>query len=864
MLARLLLRLVPDRWGESIDGDLQEARAKRRAGGRRVGPLWESWFCGSIVLRLLVEARRAQACARRGRGGRRLMNSFLFELKGAVRVLSRSRSTTAIAIGVLAVTIGFSTAVFSVADGVLFKPLPYPSPDRLVTLRFTMPRFTSGISLTGAELDSARAATSVFEQVEAFNISGVASRIDGPEPERLRSGRVTPGFLPMLGARVRGEHFTREHSAGDGAPVTILTHRYWKTRMGGDPSVIGTLLRLDGEPAVRIIGVLDEDFVFPSASRSLLPQIIRPFPDAWLYDDGRGADAIGRLRPGVGLAAVPAAVPVDPSVRSREGLQITATALHERMAYSARRGLVMLFAAVLGLLLIGMLDVAGLLLVRATSREREIVTRRALGASGGRIARQLLLEALLIAAAGGALGVAAAGIAFESLLHLVPEQFRLLRPTGLDVRAMLFAGFAVLLTAVVFGLAPLVHLGRLSSASLRTGAGLTAGRHVRRLSNAIVTGQVAAAVALTLIGVLLISSFIRVRNAPVGFDTARLAYISVTPPPSLVPTRGELFRTALARLRTIEGVQEVALLDVPALRSTVRGTTLGPEGGQVPESSRLFSDTQLVVSPEYFRTAGLHLVDGRFFTDADERNASGVAMVNETLARTWFPGDRAVGRRLVNKIENRVIVGVVEDARHFSLKEPPLAEIFTPTNPAKPIYGGTFVIRSNQPREVLTPAVAALRALAPTLPITAVETGDDAVSKAAEAERFYATLLSVCAGAGLVLALVGLYGALSWSVSSRRRELGLRAALGAERRTLASSVAWQAVPVLLVGGALGAVLGWWGARLAAALLYEVSAAEPSLWLIATAIVGVSSAIAIAIPARRAFRTNPGEALRQDA
>ena len=862
MLARLLLRLVPDQWGESIEGDLDEARTKRRASGRRTGPLWESWFCGSIVLRLVVEGMRARSGVRRGHGGRMLMNSFFFELKGAVRVLSRSRSTTILAIGVLAVTIGFSTAVFSVADGVLFKPLPYPAPDRLVTLRFKMPRLASGISLTGGELESARAATSVFEQVEAFNISGVASRIDGPEPERIRSGRVTPGFLPMLGARIRGEHFTREHGAGAGAPVTILTHQYWKTRMGGDPSVIGTLLRLDGEPPVRIIGVLDEHFVFPSASRSLLPQIIRPFPDAWLQDNGRGADAIGRLRPGVGLAAVPAAVPVDASVRSREGLQITAAPLHERMAYSARRGLIMLLAAVLGLLLIGMLDVAGLLLVRATSREREIVTRRALGASSGRIAWQLLLEALLVAAAGGALGVAAAGIAFDSLLHLVPEQFRLLRPTGLDVRAMLFAGFAVLLTAVVFGLAPLVHLGRLSSAS-RAGAGLTGGRQVRRVSNAIVTGQVAAAVALTLIGVLLISSFIRVRNAPVGFDTAQLAYISVTPPPSMLPTRGDFYRAALARLRTIGGVQGVALLDVPALRSTVRGTTLGPEVGQVPESSRLVSDTELVVSPDYFRTAGLHLVDGRFFTDDDERNTSGVAIVNETLARTWFQGDRAVGKRLVNKIDNRLIVGVVEDARHFSLKEPPLAEIFTPMNPAKPIYAGTFVIRSTGPREVLAPAVAALRALAPTLPITSVETGDDAVSKAAEAERFYATLLALCAAAGLVLAVVGLYGVLSWSVGSRRRELGLRAALGAERRTLASSVARQAVPVLLVGGAFGAVLGWWSARLAAALLYEVSATDPSLWLTAMAIVGVSSAMAIAIPARRAFLTNPAEALRQE-
>ena len=790
------------------------------------------------------------------------LDSLRFELNGAVRTLSRSRSTTAIAVIVLAVTIGLATAVFSVADGVLFKPLPYPSPDRLVVLRFVMPTMRGiGISLTGGELESARAATSVFEQVEAFNLSGSVSRIDGPEPERLRVARVTPGLLPMLGARLTGEGFRPEHTAGNGAAVVVLAHEYWATRMGADPAVVGTLLRIDGEAPLRILGILNEGFVFPTHSPTLVPQILRPLPASYLGGRGRSADAIGRLQPDIPPSAVTAAVPVDESIRGRAGLRINAIPLDERLAYGARWGLTMLLAAVLGLLVIGLLDLAGLLLVRATAREREIVTRRALGATGARITRQLMLEALLLAGAGGTLGVLVAQLAFEPLMHLVPEPLRMIQPAGIDQRALLFAALVVMITAVGFGLAPLAHLRGLSGTSLRV-TGQTAPRSIRRLSSAIVTGQVATAVALLLLGILLIASFQRVRNTPTGFDATQLAFISVTPPPSMLPGRREFYRAALERLSTIEGVESTALLDVPALRSTVRGTTLTPEHGRVPESTRPVSDTQLVVSPGYFRTAGLHVVAGRVFTD-DDGPGAGVAVVNETVARLWFPGEPAVGRRLVSGDASRVIIGVVEDARHFALKEEPLAEVFLPMDPERPMYAGTFVIRSGNPRRVLTPAVAALRALAPTLPITSVETGTDAVARAAGAERFYATLLAIIAGTGLVLAVVGLYGVLAWSVGSRRREFGLRAALGADRRRLASHVAREAVPVLLVGGMLGAVLGWWGARLSAFLLYEVSPTDPVLWAAALTIALACSTVAIAIPARRAFRTNPADALREE-
>jgi ABC-type antimicrobial peptide transport system permease subunit len=298
------------------------------------------------------------------------------------------------------------------------------------------------------------------------------------------------------------------------------------------------------------------------------------------------------------------------------------------------------------------------------------------------------------------------------------------------------------------------------------------------------------------------------------------------------------------------------------MRGTIRGNTLGPDSGPIPASDRPMSDTQLVITPEYFRTAGLDIIDGRAFTDADAPNASTLAIVNQTLARSWFPNGRAVGRRLVSPMESRTIIGVVEDARHFRLKEEPLAEIFLPMNPAQPMLSATFVVRAADPDAVIAGVVAAVRSLAPTLPIADVETGAAAVSRAAGAERFYAVLISVITATGLVLAAVGLFGVLSWSVASRRRELALRAALGADPARLAGAIAREAVPLILVGALAGVITGSWGARFARSLLYEVGPSDPEIWVGVAAVIVLAVTLAIAGPSRRALKTSPADALRE--
>jgi predicted permease len=792
-----------------------------------------------------------------------IMNAITVEARQAFRALRRSKTTTAVAVLALGLAMGMSTAVFSVADRVLFRPLPYPAPDRLVELSFTTPIFS--VSVSGAELAAARAATNVFEQVEAYRLGESATRTDGPEPERLRVGRVTPGFLRMLGARVVGEGFGAADAAGDGAAVAILSHEYWRTRMGADPRAIGSLMRVDGEPPLRIVGVLDRAFSFPTTRRAALPEMLRPIPDNILAGRSRYATPIGRLRGGVAPAAVPAAVPVDPAIseRARADAAITAEPLSEVLVYKAKRGLSILFASVVALLAVGIVDVAGLLVVQAGGREREIVTRRALGASTGRIARQLLLEGFFVAAASGTVGLFVAILGFEGLMRAVPPDLQVLHATGIDGRALAFSAGVALVTALVCGLAPLLHLGRVSSTAFRTGTAQTPGRTVRRLSSALVSAQIAGAVALAVMGALLVASFLGVINTPLGFDADRLTYVSVSPSRDGTTRLTEFYDEALRRIRSIPGVESAALMDLSPLRSEIRGTVYAPEGRQIPEGPRRLTDTQLVVTPDYFRTAGLEILEGRAFAPEDGPNAGTLAIVNETLTKWWFAGESPVGQRLTSPVGTRTIIGVVEDARHFALKEEPAAEIFLPMDPGRPMRGGTFVVRAADPAAAIAPVAAALRSLAPTLTITAVETGAGAIGRAAQAERFYATLLAILTGAGLTLAGIGLYGVLSWSVGSRRRELGLRAALGADRRRLGWAIARQAMPLVGAGALAGALLGSWGARLASALLHEVRPADPAIWVTVGAALAVVCGVAIAGPSLRALRTSPAEALRID-
>jgi putative ABC transport system permease protein len=836
----------------------EEARLGRVA--RAARELFDLLLAVPVVRRELALGRQPLADPHRASP----LIGLVFETRQALRTVGRARRTSAVAVLALGVSIGMSTAVFSIADRVLFRPLPYPAPERLVELSFSLASGTR-TTLSGAEFGAARAATGVLVQVEGYRLGIFALRMDGAEPERLRVAAVTPGFLPLLGASIRGQGFSAEHAAGDGAPVAVVMHDYWRSHMGADPRVIGTVMQLDGQPPVRILGIVDRPFVFPTRRQSALPDILQPLPDNRLRGAGRYAYGIGRLKAGVPASAVSEAVPIDPAMPQRPDLLVVADPLSEVLAYHARSGLLMLFAGVVALLAVGVLDVSGLLVVQAAAREREIVTRRALGASTGRIARQLFLEGLLVAALSGTVGLLVAKAGFATLLRIVPPQFQVLAAAGIgiDGRALLFATAVVLVGAVAFGLAPLLHLGRVSASALRAGSGQTPGRLLRRLQEALVCGQVAGAVGLTIVGVLLVASFLRVIAAPIGFDADRLAYVSVALPRGMNATRAGFYDEALRRIDAIPGVESAALIDIPAMSGAIRGTTLEPDGRQLPESDRLFSDTQLQVTPGYFRTAGLRIIEGRGFTESDIADASRVAIVNQRLARRWFAGDSAVGQRLVNPGGSAyTIVGVVQDARHFKLKEEPLEEVFLLMDPARRSEP-SFVVRAQDPDGVTAGIVAALRSVAPAIAVTEVQTGADLVSRAALTERFYAILLSLITATGLALAAVGLYAMLSWSVGSRRRELGLRAALGADRPRLALTIVRQAVPVLIVGVAAGALLGSWSTRLVRTLLYEVQPADPKLWTAALGAVALVALIAMAGPSRRALSTAPADALREE-
>ena len=439
------------------------------------------------------------------------------DLVHAARLLWRARTTSGIAILTLAAGIGFAVAVFSVADRVLFRPLPYLVPDQLVELRLAGLQM-GNLPLSGRELASARSAP-IFSAAEGYDTGGVVTRVDGPEPERIRLAHVTPGLLPLLGARIaHGRPLQPSDGAAGAEPVALLEHGFWQTRYGADPAVVGRVIRFDEGVALRVVGVLERDFVFPTTTPSSSPQVIETISEAQLAEDGRWLTVIARLHPGLQPSAADGALPVD-SPPAGSQVHIASRPLHEALGYGARRGLIALLVGALALLLIGGLDVAGLLVAQATTRDREMAVRRALGAGTWPLVRQVLVEGGILAALSCAFGLLLAQWLFDSLMALVPPDLQLMQPAGVDLRGALVALAASAALTMLFGAAPLLHVRRTgTTAVLRSGATQTPSRVVRRFGSALVGAQIAIALVLVIAGGLLLTSFWNVRSIDVGVE----------------------------------------------------------------------------------------------------------------------------------------------------------------------------------------------------------------------------------------------------------------------------------------------------------------------------------------------------------
>ncbi len=812
------------------------------------------------------------------------VSDWLTQLNGdvrfALRQLRRNPGFTAVAMTTLALGIGATTAIFSVVDGILFKPLAFRQPDRLVNAWSDVTR-RGGPDDEWLSWPNFADLRDQVTQLDALAAWGGASPIltGRGEARQLLAAQISEGmFSRVLPVEpVLGRLFSRDdHQSG--SSTVLLSYEMWRDEFASDPDVVGATLQLDDQPNT-VIGVLPEGFqppFVPDAELWLPTQI-----DSAAVQGRRGNfswRAVGRLAPDASLES--ANTEVASLARrleaqypeSNTGMGFRLVGLRDDLVAGARAGLLTLFGAVGFVLLVACVNIANLLLARATSRRSELAVRTALGAGRHRIIRQLLTESLILATLGGLAGVGLAFLGTDLLVSLAPANTPRLSEVGVDVRALGAAAAVSLLSGLVFGLAPAIHGSGCGVAwALReTGRGSGEGRRGGLLRGALVTGQVALALVLLVGSGLLIQSFVNLRTRDLGFRPEGVISMRVNLPPSRYPdadTRRTFYTTLEERLAALPGVRSVAFTSTVPLTGFDGDVDFVVEGRPAPAAGQETVAWFRRVTPGYFETMGIAVADGRGFEEQDHATAPRVVIVNETLARRQFPGESAVGKRInVNGAESpvwREIVGVAADIRNFGIREESRMAMYAPYDqvPTSVVFP---VLRTELAPESIVPLVRrAVAGIDPNLAVAEVLTMDEIVATSIAQDRVVATLLSLFAGAGLLLAFIGLYGVVSYGVHARRRELGIRVALGADASHIRRLVVGRSLGLSGIGVLIGLASAAGLARLMQGLLFGVSAGDPATFAAVTLVLGLAALAASLVPALRATRVDPVEVLKAE-
>jgi putative ABC transport system permease protein len=811
------------------------------------------------------------------------LNTFLQNIRYAFRTLAKSPGFAAVAVLTLALGIGANTAIFSVVRAVLLKPLGFAHPERLVTLE---ERDQDGTAEnTGfPTYQDWRSRSKSFEDVVVMSYwSPTVAQEVGSEAEKLEGERVSDGFFRMLHVRpMLGRDFLKEEDRRGANHVVILGHGLWKRRFGADPNLPGRTIRM-GSQSYLVAGILPPDFEsvfspFPGRPTEIWSPLGYDLSLPYACRDCRHLRAFGRLKPGRSLAAArselaalqAAIVAEHPGDYPTSGIFVEP--LDRQLTGKARPALWTLLAAVGFVLLIGCANVASLLVARAAGRQREVAIRCALGADRRRIVRMFLTESLLLAAAGGVLGVAAAGATLRMLLSAAPAGLPRLDATHLDASVLAFAAAVSIASGLIFGLAPAMRLGRLNPEPyLREGSGGSASRRSRRTSGLLVAFDAALAFVLLFGAGLLVKSTSRLLDVDPGFVPGGVLQMEVTisgpvlgQAPDAAPF-ASFYQQALERLAALPGIVAAGAASQIPLGGNVDGYGIHIEGRPEPNPSLAPSADRYSITPGYLAAMRIPVLRGRGFTAADRRDAAPVVLVNETFARNEFAG-RPIGQRVRLGDPNgpwRTIVGIVGDVRHASLDAPRTNQLYLPHEQFTDSDMVIVLRTTGDPAPLATAAVALIRSVDSNQPIMHVDTLRHVVEKSAASRLFAASLLSGFAGLAVFLAAVGVFGVVSGFVARRAREIGIRIALGARRSQILLLVAGQAVGLAAAGVAAAVPLALLVGRALKSQLYAVSPDDIPLL---AAVAGLAVAVALAascLPALRAARVDPMEALRSE-
>ena len=822
------------------------------------------------------------------------------DMRHALRLIRREPAFTFTALATLALGIGLNTAIFSVAYGVLWRPLPYPNPDRLIIVSSAQQTETGVKTFSTwppVTYEGLRPRVTTLDHLAAYTSIDVQLTGRG-EPLQLPALGVSPNFFATLGVNpARGRAFLTGAAAPDDDRAAIVSDRLWRTSLQADPAIVGQSITIDGVPRT-VVGVLPPDFTF----RLVIPRL-GALPDADIFlpsrwsgaaDSNASLSLLGRMKSGLTKERAEAdltALVNDPSIAPAGALTMAGRfssnartlarvgGLQEQGTQSARPLLLILLGAVSFVLLIACVNVANLQMARLTARRGELSVRMALGAGRRRIVRQLLTEAVVLSLLGASLGVMLAWLAIGVTLPLVPQAV-LPRLGGIviDARVMMFCLGLSLVSTLLIGLVPAL---RVSGATFGEGLALHAGatrttgdRQGERLRTLLVAGQIAMTLVLLIGAGLLIHSFVRLTSVSTGFESSGrdgvVQTVRVTLPERLAdePERIHAFaRGVLDRIQSLPGVTSASLINsMPFGRMFIQGD-FDIEGQPKPT---LFAGTPKI-EPGYFKTMGIPLLAGREFTPQDTAAAMKVAIVSERIVRECFPGgpDQALGRRVrVNVIDRGewlTVVGVVADIRQMSLERDVQPMIYVPFQQD---HSGflrfvAFVARTSTPGSVVEGIRAEVRRAAPDLPIQSTVTMDEAVAASVAQPRFRMVLLGLFAMTATLIATCGLYGLMAYAVTQRRREIGVRMALGADRRDVLRLVLTRALRVVVAGLIVGLAGAAGVTRVLQRFLFGVTSTDPIVFTIVTLLLLAVGLMAAWLPARRATRIDPWAALRAE-
>jgi putative ABC transport system permease protein len=810
------------------------------------------------------------------------VNSCWRDIRFGLRMLVKNPTFTAIAVLTLALGIGANTAIFSVIDAALLRPLPYPDADRIVVLyQFDQDKQTDDPA--PADFLDFRQQSSSFAYFAAhrglpFNLSG------NGQPERVEGAVVTSDFFAALGVQaVQGRTIQPDLDPPGGTSVAVLSYGLWQRRFGADASIVGRAIDVDGVSRI-VVGIMPPGFAFPAGTElwtssrfAAVPHPLRPTEDPAALRDSHYFQSFGRLKPGVTLSQ--ASAEVDNIAKrlkqqygdKEEGFGATLISLRQDLVGETRPALLILLGAVALVLLIACVNVANIILARGASRQKEMALRIALGAGRLHLLRHLLVESVLLALAGGGLGILLALWALAPLRALVPADMIGGAPIALDSRVLLFTLFASLASGVLFGLIPgLRLLGADLNVSLQEGArGSAGGGRARRMRNALVVTEIAMAAILLIAAGLLLRSFSHLLNVPEGFDPDHVLSLQLALPQARYPKPGDrvaFVKNTVERVNSLPGIAVASAVSRLPLNPGNSSRSVEIEGRTPPPSGDISPD-YLVVTPDYFQTLGVPLLAGRTFTDRDDANAAPVAIVSEATAHHFWPGQDVIGKHLRGACGDDKtwcqVVGVVGDLKQHHLEQASKLAVYVPFS-QDPWAFFALVVRTRLEPASAAPAVeSAIHSVDADEPVYNVRPMRDVEAASLSPQRLQIALIGLFAALALVLACMGIYGVMAYSVAQRTSEIGVRMALGAQTSNVLGLILGEGLRLAVLGAAIGLAGSFFAARLVSGMLFGVAPSDPFTFASVAVVLVAVAMVACYIPARRATRVDPLVALRYE-